>query len=136
MKPCVSPFSTARPTLAHGPFADQRPPPDFADFGFGQAGASERRIDVQSVGENAVADAARVVVQQIRRHDFEIVVGGVRERASAVAIAQGPDAGNAGAQLIVDHDVPTLVDRDAGLVEAQVVRYSAGGRRRAAHAFR
>ena len=121
MKPCVSPFSTARDDSGHGALADQRSPAGLADFGLGHAGAAERRVDVQRVGGDAIADPARVVIEQVGGDDLGVVVRRVREGALAVAIAQRPDARDAGAQLIVDHDVAALVDCDAGLVEAEIV---------------
>src|SRR5262249_9784391 len=70
---------------------------------------------------DAIAHPARVVVEQVRRHDLEIVVGGVGERASPVTVAQGPDALDVGAELIVGHDVAAPAHGDAGPLEAEVV---------------
>jgi len=57
----------------------------------------------------------------LRRHDLEVVVGGVGEGALAVAVAQGPDAISAGAQLLVDDDVAARVDGDAGRFQPKIV---------------
>ena len=62
-----------------------------------------------------------VVVEEVGGDDLEVVVGGVREGAPAVAVAQRPDARHVGAELVVHLDEPALVDGDAGLVEAEVV---------------
>ena len=109
MKPSVSPFSMARQTRGHGAGADEGGLAGFADFGFGEADAAERRIGVEGVDGNAVADAARIVVEEVGGDDLEVVVGGVGEGAAAVAVAEGPDAGDVGAELVVDGDVAAVV---------------------------
>ena len=70
---------------------------------------------------NPVAHPARIVVQQIRRHDLRVVPRRVRERALPVAIAERPDPRHARSQLVVHDDVAAVVSRDAGLVEPEVV---------------
>ena len=122
--------------ILHGHLGHRAPADRIAHLRLGQPDAAERRIGVQVVGDDAVADPARIVVEQVGGDDLEVVVGGVREGAPAVAVAQRPDAGDAGAQLIVDLDEAALVDGDAGLVEAEVVGVRAGGRPRAAGASR
>ena len=92
MKPWVSPFSTARPTLVMGRVPIRAGLPELRTSRFGQADAAERRVDVEGVAGDAVADPAAVVVEEIGGDDFKVVVGGVGEGAFAVAIAQGPDA--------------------------------------------
>ena len=62
-----------------------------------------------------------VVVEQVGGDDLVVVVGRVRERALAVAVAQRPDPRNVGAQLIINGDVAMRVDRDTGLVEPEIV---------------
>ena len=79
---------------------------------------------------------ALLAVEQVRGHDLEVVVGGVGEGAAAVAVAERPDARHVGRELVVDRDVAARVDRDAGLVEAEIVGVRAGGRPRAARASR
>ena len=98
MKPCVSPFSTARPTRVIGRLPSAaagrwRAP------GLGHADAAERRIDVERVGRNAVADLPVLAVEQVGGDDLEVVVGRVREGAAAVAVAERPDAGHVGRRL-------------------------------------
>ena len=73
---------------------------------------------------------ARIVVEEVGGDDLEVVVGGVGEGAVAVAVADGPDAGDVGAELVVDGDVAVVVGDDAGFVEAEVVGVGACGRRR------
>ena len=73
--------------LRHRPPANQRAAAAFADFCLRQACAAQRRINIQSICGNAIADFARVVVQKIRGDDFSIVEGRVGECAFPVAIA-------------------------------------------------
>ena len=74
-------------------------------FALGETGAAERRIDEEAVRRDPVGEAAWHAVEQIGGDDLEIVVGGVGESALAVAVAERPDAGDVGAQLVVDFDV-------------------------------
>ena len=85
------------------------------------AGAAERRVDEQAVGHDPVLDPALFALEQVRRDDLEVVVGGVGEGAPAVAVAQREDARDVGAQLAVDLDVAALVGLDPGRIEAEVV---------------
>src|SRR6202007_472457 len=87
----------------------------------GHAGTPQRRVDVERVGGNAVAHPARIVVEQIRGHDLEIVVRGVGECALTVAVAHRPNVVDVGLELIIDHDVATVIGLHAGRLEAQVV---------------
>ena len=87
----------------------------------GHAGAAERRVDEQAVGRDAVLDPALLAVEQVGGDDLEVVVGGVGERAAAVAVAHREDARDVGAQLAVDLDVAALVGLDARLVQAEIV---------------
>ena len=90
-------------------------------FGLGQADPAERRIDVERVNGNAVADFARGAVEQVRGCDLEIIVGGVGESAAAVAIAERPDVRDAGLQRFVDDDIAVRVDLDACGFEPEIV---------------
>ena len=105
----------------HGAGADEGGFAGFADFVFGEADAAEGRVGVEGVDEDAVGDAAGVVVEQVGGYDFVVVVGGVGEGAASVAVAEGPDAGDVGAELVVYGDEAVLVVLDAGAVEAEVV---------------
>ena len=107
--------------LGHGASADEGGFAGFADFGLGEADAAERRVGVEAVAGDAVGDAAGIVVEQVGGDDLEVVVGGVGEGAASVAVAEGPDAGDVGAELVVDGDVAALVVGDAGFFEAEVV---------------
>ena len=126
MKPCVSPFSMARPTRVIGRLATSSGRPRGPRLGLGHPDAAERRIDVERVGRNAVADPPVLAVEQVGRDDLEIVVGGMRERAAAVAVAQRPDPRHVGRQAIVDDDVAARIGGDAGPVQP---RSSVFGRR-------
>jgi hypothetical protein len=106
INPAVSPFSTARPTL---------------NLGLRHSRPAERRIDIERVGGNAVADPARVAVEEVCGDDLEIIVGGVGEGAFAVAVAERPHSRHVGAQLIVDDDVAAFVPRDTSLVGPEIV---------------
>ena len=50
IRPCVSPFSTARPTRVIGRRPTSRRPAGPARLGLGHADPAERRIDVERVG--------------------------------------------------------------------------------------
>jgi len=73
--------------LCHRPPPNQRAATAFANFFLRQACTAERRINVQSIGGNAIADFARVIVQKIRPDNFSIVEGRVGECAFSIAIA-------------------------------------------------
>ena len=115
----------ARATRVIGrcPASTRRPLPTRG--GCGHAGPAERRVDIEGVGGDAVADPARIAVEQVRRDDLVIIVGGVGKAAFAVAIAERPDARDIGAQLVVDGDVAALVAADPGPVEAEILAIGA-----------
>jgi len=92
-----------------------------AGFGLGDADAAERRVDEERVAGYAVADAARVVVEQVGDHDLVVVPRRVREGAAAVAVAHRPHAFGTGAALLVDLDVAARVGLDAGHRQPQAV---------------
>src|SRR6516165_7580077 len=64
----------------------------------GHAGASQRRIDVQRIGSNAIAHLAWIIIQEIGSDYFEVVIGSMGEASPTVAIAHCPDTRNVGAQ--------------------------------------
>jgi hypothetical protein len=72
--------------LRHRPPANQRVAAALPDFSLRQARTAERRINVQSISGNAIADFARVIVQKIRADNFSIVEGRVGECAFPIAI--------------------------------------------------
>ena len=86
----------------------------FARLAFGHADTAQGRVGVQSVARGCgLRDAARVVVEQVGRHDLEVVVGGVREGSAPVAVPHGPDPGQRSVRrLVVDLDVAALVRFD------------------------
>ena len=121
MKPWVSPFSMARPTRVMGRMPTSARLPDFRTSASVIPALPQWRVDIKGIGRDAVAHAARIVIQQIGGDDFEIVVGRVGETAFSVTVAERPDAGYIGAQLIVYSDVTALVVLDAGPFQAQVI---------------
>ena len=92
MKPWVSPFSNARPTLSMGHLGDQCAPPQGTHLRFGEAGAPEGRVNVEIVGSDPIGRPTRIVVEQIRRDDIKVVIGGMREGTTPIAVTQGPYA--------------------------------------------
>ena len=107
--------------VLHGAGADEGRFAGSAHFRFRHAGTPERRIDEQSVGRDAIADAARIVLEEVGDDDFGVVERRVRKGAAAVAITERPDSSNTGAQLVVDLDVAPLVGLHASGVESKIV---------------
>ena len=105
----------------HRHLCAQHPHATGQGFSLRHADAAQRRVDEQRTARDAIGDAARVGIEQIRHLDLVVVPRGVREGAAAVAVAHGPDALRAGAALIVDLDVAARVGADAGEVEPQSV---------------
>ena len=93
MNPCVSPFSTARATRVIGRFPTRTACPLAFASASVSADPSERRIDVEGVGGDAVGHLAPRAVEQVGGDDLVIVVGGVGEGAAAVAVAERQCAG-------------------------------------------
>src|ERR1700730_12059678 len=91
MKPCVSPFSMARPTRVIGTAADEERTAGRTRLRLSNADAAERRIDVESVGRNAIVHPPPLAIQEVRGDDLEIVIGGMSEGAATVAVTQRPD---------------------------------------------
>ena len=102
--------------------ADEQLAPALARRAQRHSAPAERGVDVQGVGLDAVRDPARLTVEKVGGDDLVVVVGRVRERAAAVAVAERPDRGHARAELVVDLHVAAVVDRDARALEAEVVR--------------
>ena len=114
MKPCVSAFSTARPTRVMGHTPTNAFRPDSPGPGRPSFRPAQRRIDIEGVRGYPIADTPRIVVREIAGDDLEVVVRRVGECASAVAVAHRPDVRHRGSQLIVDDDVSPIVDVDTG----------------------
>jgi hypothetical protein len=70
-----------------------------------------------------------VAVKQVVGHNLIVVVGSMRKSAPPVAIAQRPDAGDVGLQLIVNLDVAALAGGNSRAVETQVARVRNASRR-------
>ena len=95
--------------------------PDGAGLGLRHADPAEGRVGEEGVGRQAVGHLPVAAVQQVRGEDLVVVVGGVGEGAAAVALAERPDAGDVGGELVVDRDDAALVRFNASGVEAEVV---------------
>src|ERR1700756_5716150 len=104
----------------HRPLAGQHPTPAVACLGQTHADPTQRRVGVKGIGGDALADPARIVVEQIRRDDLEIIVSGVGESALAIAVAESPDTWRSGLQFAVYGDVATLVAAHPGFVEIEI----------------
>src|SRR5215218_2246591 len=87
---------------------------------YGHPDSPKRRIDVECIRRNAIAHPTLLTVQQVRGHDLEIVVRGVRERPAAITIAESPDAGHIRCEALVDGYVAACIGRDACAVETKV----------------
>jgi hypothetical protein len=108
--------------LRHLPPPNQRAAAALANFFLGQACTGERRIDVNSIGGNAVADFARVIIRKIRADYFSIVKGCVCKSALSVAIPQRPDARDARLQLVINDNIPAFIEANACVGEPEVIR--------------
>ena len=108
--------------FAHRAATDEDRVPGGACLCFGQADATERRVDVESIGADAIAQPAVAAVEQVGRDDLEVVVRRVGECAAAVAVAQRPDAGDVGRERVVDDDVAVFINVDPDAVEPEIVR--------------
>ena len=122
MKPCVSPFSTARPTLVIGRLPTNAFRPDSRTWSTVMPGPAQRRVDVERVGGHAVADLAGVVVEQIGGDDLEVVVRGVGECAACRCSRPSPRC----ASTLVRHwsstiDVAAGIGLHTRVLEAEVV---------------
>ena len=106
----------------HRPLPAQDGPAQSAGLLVGHSDAPERRIDEQAVGDDAVGDAPRFIVQEIGRDNLVIIVGRVGEGAAAVAITERPDSGHVGAQELIGHDIAAGIAAHAGGAKAEIVR--------------
>src|SRR5439155_1481334 len=79
-------------------------------------------IGIEGIRGNAIAHAPRVVIEEVRHNDFEVIPGCVSEGAPTVAVAQCPDARDIGVQPVVDFDVATGGRGDSCFVETKIVR--------------
>src|SRR4029077_2004148 len=79
------------------------------------------RINVKGVSGDPVAYAALVAVQKISGHNFVVVVCGMSESSSSVAITQRINAGRIRAKLIINLDVTALIDFNPGMLQTEVV---------------
>jgi hypothetical protein len=82
--------------ILHGDLAHERTAAAPPNLGLGHAGPAERRVGIERIGGDAIADPSAFAVEQVGRHDLEVVVGGMGEGAAPVAVAQRPDARHIG----------------------------------------
>ena len=73
--------------ILHSHCGHQRRLAGFAHLSLSHARPAKRWISVEVVGDDPVADAPLVLVEEVGRDDLEIVVGGVRESTFAIAVA-------------------------------------------------
>ena len=86
--------------VLHRHLRDQRLDALAPDVLLGHAGAAEGWVDEQAVGRDPVLDPALFALEQVRRDDLEVVVGGVGEGPGGdVAVAHREDARDVGAHL-------------------------------------
>ncbi len=79
MKPSVSPFLNRARDLRHLAVSNQRGTLRLPHFRFTHPGASQRRIHVNRIGLDAIANTPLLFFEKIRRYDFVIVIRSVRE---------------------------------------------------------
>src|SRR6266581_7720993 len=106
--------------LRHRTLSNQSFPSGLSHFRLSHSCSAQRRINVKGVSRDPVAHAALVAVQKISGYNFIIIVCGMSEGASSVAITQRIDAGHIGAKLIVNLDVTALIDFDPGMSQTEV----------------
>src|SRR5262245_36330992 len=121
INPCVSPFSAARATrvIGRSPASPRRPL--LRASAEAMPTRPNGRVGVKGIGGDTIADPARIVVEQIRGDDLEIVVRGVGEGALAAVVPESPNARRSGLQSVVDNNVATLVAAHSGFVEIEIV---------------
>src|SRR6185369_13785962 len=83
---------------------------------FAQSDPGEGRVGVHAIGNQAIARAAWRA-GQIVPDDPEVVDGCVRELGAPGAFPYGPDVGRTRLQPLVDANIATTVQLDAGLLE-------------------
>src|SRR5262249_46784307 len=105
----------------HLSLCNKRPLARSEHFGVGHPRSAQRRINIERVALDTVANAPAIIIKQIAGNDLIIVVRSMCKGSLTVAVSQSPDSRHAGTQLIVDNDVSPLVALNAGFGEAQVV---------------
>ena len=107
--------------LAHGALADEKWAAHRASLALRNPCAAKRWIDVERVTKDTLTHAPALAIEQVGRDDLKIVVGGMCEGATTVAVAKRPDAGNVSGEPVVNLDVPARVGLDASRFEAKIV---------------
>src|SRR5258708_7798338 len=91
------------------------------DFRFGHPGPARGWVSIGGVGWKGVAHPPVIAVEQIGGDDLKIVVGGVGEGASPIAIAERPDTRHICAERIIHLDEATRLSAYAGVLQAEIV---------------
>ena len=113
---------------AHRQRGDAHLDPAAAGLALVQADPGERRVGEQAEGDEPVARGA-TPAGQIVPDDPKVVEGDVGELGAAGALAHRPDIGRRGLQAVVDGDIATRVDLDAGHVQTDPCRIRRAARR-------
>src|SRR5258708_7831514 len=107
--------------VLHGDLTDAGAAAAPSAVGFGHPGPAQGRVGREGVGWKAVAPPPVIAVEQIGGDDLKIVVGGVGEGASPIAIAERPDTRHICAERIIHLDEATRLSAYAGVLEAEIV---------------
>ncbi len=86
----------------------------------GHADPAKRRVDEESVCQYAFVDAATGSAEKAGGDDFKVIVGGVRESASAVAISERPDRVDICLKIFVRLDEAVPVDLHPRSVQPEI----------------
>src|SRR5215469_10486285 len=108
--------------LRHWPSAYQRCFARLANLALRHPDSPQRRIGKESIDRQAVAHSPRIVVQQVRRDNLEVVVRRMRESSSSIAVAHRPYSRNVRTKLVIHHDVAMFICLDARLLQPEIVR--------------
>lgn len=106
---------------SHQPLRGEQSPAPGARLPIGHPDTAEWRIGVEGITQHTIADASIFAVKEVGGDDLEIVIRGVGECASPVAVAKRPDPRDIGGKAVIDFNVAASVDRHAGPVEPQII---------------
>src|SRR5450756_519809 len=110
------------PDPGHRSLSSQDRPTGLLRFGIGHPDPTQRWIHIKCVGWNASTNPAMLTIEQIRRNDLVVIVGGVGEGAATVAVAERPNAVHAGGKAVIDFDVASRIEGHAGTIQSQIIR--------------
>ena len=104
----------------NGKAADLQLAPGFLGLGLGQPDASDLRFAIGAAGIAALVEAMHLHAGDRLDHDHALMLGLVRQHRRAGDVADGPDARDIGAAMIVDNDGAAL-DLHADLLEPEIL---------------